>query len=150
MRIDENTLKAPITFRAHESYINDIKFSPDGQPIFSAGMDNVIKLWPVPDWACKGMLSGNEKSVNAQNLTSDGTRLITASSDKTIRVWEMEARSKRRQLDVNGNHALLSPDDRCLAVVINPQVNSVCAGNRIRETSTLVLRRLFIFVNDGI
>ena len=92
-----------------------------------------------------GMLSGHEKSVNALNLTSDGTRLITASSDKTIRVWEMETRSERRQLDVNGNHALLSPDESCLAVVSNPQVNSVCVWNRVWEASTLVFKTTFHF-----
>ncbi|MEA3327303.1 MAG: hypothetical protein U9R53_08350 [Chloroflexota bacterium] len=67
-------------------------------------------------------LSGHEKSVNNLSLTLDGTRLITASSDNTIRMWNMNTGSESRQFDVKGNHARLSPDDSCLAVVNNPSL----------------------------
>ena len=115
-------LEDAVTFMAHESHINDIKFSPDGQTLFTAAMDNTIKLWSIPDWAHTGTLKWHEKSVSYLNLTSDGTRLITASSDNTIRLWKLKTGSESHQLDVKGNHARLSPDDSCLAVVNNPRL----------------------------
>ena len=120
------SLKSPTTFIAHESHISDVKFSLDGQTLLTAGMDNYVKMWSVPDWALTRVLSGHKKSVNNLNLTADGTRVITASSDKTIRIWNLDIGSQIRQIvGVKGSRALLSPDDSCLAVVSNPWLTIV-------------------------
>lgn len=119
----------PFIIKAHESHISDIKFSPDGQTLLSAGMDNVVKLWAVPDWGHIGTLSGHEKSVNVLNLCSDGAKLITASSDKTVRIWDLKEGREVRQLDVKGNTALLSPDESYLAVMNNPWLTLVNLKN---------------------
>jgi len=116
------TLKSPITFIAHESHISDVKFSLDGQTLLTAGMDNYVKLWSVPDWTLTRVLSGHEKSVNNLNLTADGTRLITASSDKTIRIWNLDIGSQIRQLiGINGRWLACGAADKRIRVWAFPR-----------------------------
>jgi len=119
----------PLIIKAQDSHINHVKFSLDGRILFSAGMDNLVKLWSVPEWRHSGTLSGHEKSVNVLNLFSDGTRLLTASSDKTIRMWDLKTRCELRQLDVKGSTALLSPDEETLAIIDNPWLKIVNLEN---------------------
>lgn len=115
----------PIIIKAHDSHIPAVKFSPDGKTLFSAGMDNLVKLWSVPDWEHIGTLSGHEKSVNVLNMTTDGNWLFTASSDKTVRKWNLKEGTELTQLDVKGKSALLSPDEGYLAVMDNPWLKIV-------------------------
>jgi len=119
----------PLIIKAHDSHINAIKFSPDGRILLSAGMDNLVKLWSVPDWKHTGTLSGHEKSVNVLNLFSDGTRLLTTSSDRTIRIWDLKTRCELQQLDIVGSTALLSPDEETLAIIDNPWMKIVNLEN---------------------
>ena len=124
-RFDMRISGDPVIIKAHESHIPDVKFSPDGQTLLSAGMDYLVKLWSVPDWKLLGTLSGHEKSVNVLNLTSDGRWLYTASSDMTVRKWEIKTRTELKQLDVKGKSARLSPDEGYLAVMDNPWVKII-------------------------
>ncbi len=125
VRFDMRISGDPLIIKAHDSHISAVKFSPDGQTLLSAGMDNLVKMWSVPGWELGGMLSGHEKSVNVLNLTADGNWLFTASSDRTVRKWNLKRGTELKQLDVKGNSALLSPDEGYLAVMDNPWLKIV-------------------------
>jgi WD40 repeat protein len=112
----------PTVFQAHDSHINDLVFSPDGNFLLSAGMDNRVRLWSVPDWELSLELEGHQKSVNSLSLTARGERLVTASSDRTVREWSLEKGELHRQFAIKGSQARLSPDDRFVLAVDNPWV----------------------------
>jgi WD40 repeat protein len=80
-----------VIFEAHTSYVLDLRFSPDGRRLYSTGMDNVAKIWSVPDWALLQTLIGHEKSVNSLDLTPDGLHMATCSSDNSVRLWSLPA-----------------------------------------------------------
>ena len=128
-------LEKPIAFEAHESHINAVTFTPDGGWLLSAGMDNLVRVWSVGDWSPVKTLEGHQKSVNSLSVTSAGDRLITASSDRTVWEWDLAQGVCLRQLDVKGQAAALSPDDRFVAVVDNPRVHLVDAasGNALQQ-----------------
>ncbi len=76
-------------FEAHTSYVLDLLFTADSQMLISAGMDNVAKIWSVPDWTLMRVLEGHDKSVNSMSLSPDGRVLATGSTDATVRLWSL-------------------------------------------------------------
>ncbi|RME81065.1 MAG: WD40 repeat domain-containing protein [Caldilineae bacterium] len=74
-------------FPAHESYVLGLRFTADSRALVSAGMDNVVKVWSVSDWALQREFRGHANSVNGFALTGDESLLVTGSSDKTVKVW---------------------------------------------------------------
>ena len=50
-------------------------------------MDNVVKLWSLPNWEHLGTFGGHTKSVNSLSLSPDGKTLATGSSDQTVKLW---------------------------------------------------------------
>ena len=88
----------PLILKAHESHINTIKFSLDGRILLSAGMDNLVKFWSVPDWKHTGTLSGHEKSVN---VLKNGKLNVVLKSLK---------KSEREKVDVMCNTAIKDSD----------------------------------------
>jgi WD40 repeat protein len=37
----------------------DLLFTPDDHLLLSAGMDNVINMWKIPEWSLKTTLTGH-------------------------------------------------------------------------------------------
>lgn len=105
------------TFRAHESHINDIAFTSAGNHLLTAGMDNLVYRWSVPDWERTQIFSGHTKSVNSLSLARDDDFLVTASSDRSVRVWDLATAEEKRVLELRGTNISLSPGDRFLAAV---------------------------------
>ncbi|RMF01692.1 MAG: WD40 repeat domain-containing protein, partial [Chloroflexi bacterium] len=80
-------MTAPIIFEAHVSYVLDLLFSVDSQTLVSAGMDNFIKFWSVPDGRHRLTLKGHTHSVNSIALSPDGNMLASGSTDATVKLW---------------------------------------------------------------
>jgi len=74
-------------FHAHNSYIIDLLFTHNSHTLVSCGMDNVVKLWSLPNWEHLGSFEGHTKSVNSLSLSPDGKTLATGSSDQTVKLW---------------------------------------------------------------
>ncbi len=74
-------------FEAHESYVLNLLFTRDNRTLISSGMDNVMKLWSVPDWAPVHIFQGHENSVNSISLAPDEKTLASGSTDATVRLW---------------------------------------------------------------
>jgi WD40 repeat protein len=95
MREIDGPMKPNFTFLAHDSHITSLKFTSDGRRLFSAGMDNVVKLWSAEDLSLLRTFSGHNKSVNCLALTPDEATLITGSSDATVRIWDVATAEQR-------------------------------------------------------
>jgi WD40 repeat protein len=108
------SMNEPIEILAHDSHINHVLFTHDSQTLLSAGMDNLVKLWSVPDWQPAGQIAGHDKSVNVLSLSPEGDKLVTASSDKTIRVWSYPDGEHLETIKGQVLNARLSPDGRWL------------------------------------
>ena len=77
------------TFPAHESQINDVRFSPDCQTIATASNDRTVKLWSWQGkW--KKTLEGHESYVSEVDFSPDGKKIVTASFDNTVKLWNLE------------------------------------------------------------
>jgi len=73
---------------AHNSYVYNVSFSPDGQTIAS-GFDNTIKLWKR-DGTLITTLRGHTDSVSSVSFSPDGQTIASGSLDKTIKLWKRD------------------------------------------------------------
>jgi WD40 repeat protein len=62
----------PIEIMAGTSHMNDVLFTADSKTLISAGMENLIKLWSVPNFELVGEIAGHENSVNMIRLFGSG------------------------------------------------------------------------------
>src|SRR4029077_5115523 len=67
-------------------YVYAIAFSPNGNVVYAAGDDNLIRRWNVADGKPSGVFKGHEAPV--VSLIARGDAIISGSLDKTIRIWD--------------------------------------------------------------
>ncbi len=74
---------------AHQSGFFACKFSPSGNHILTASLDNTAKVWTIRGElvAC---LEGHDGWVQAVSMDSESRIAATASADKTARLWNLE------------------------------------------------------------
>lgn len=82
----------------HDDRVLGLAISPLGDRAASAGWDETIRLWKLPDGAPDGQLSGHDASVFSVAFSRDGKLLASGSWDRTVRVWDVEQRRTVRVL----------------------------------------------------
>ena len=81
------------TLPGHQNTISQIKYSPDGKLIASAGWDNSIKLWDAENGKLIVTLRHTD-AVNSIAFSTDGQTLVSGSEDKTIKIWDLTNQPK--------------------------------------------------------
>ena len=76
------------TFKGHAFAVLSIAFSPDGQTLASASIDNTIKLWDIKTGQERRTLSGHSGEVQAVAFSADGKLLVSGSDDRTSKIWD--------------------------------------------------------------
>ena len=77
-----------LQFKAHESWVCGIVWSPDDHTLISASWDKTVKFWNSSTGRQIGQpCTGHTELICSLAITSDGSFIATASNDKTIRVW---------------------------------------------------------------
>jgi WD40 repeat protein len=87
--VDPATGEITSRLAGHDTGVNALAFSPDGQTLATAGGDRTIKFWNVNDGSERATLKEGVGSVRSLSFSPDGTWLAYAGSDFTIRVWNL-------------------------------------------------------------
>jgi WD40 repeat protein len=75
--------------KAHEGTIWDLRFSPSGRVIFSAGADTMINARASDTGAFLYFIAGGPEEVNSIDFNSSGSLFASASRDGKVRLWHI-------------------------------------------------------------
>jgi WD40 repeat protein len=87
--VDPATGQVACRLAGHDTGVNALEFSPDGQILATAGLDRTIKFWNVNDGTERGTLKEGVGCVRSISFSPDGNWLAYAGSDFTIKVWNL-------------------------------------------------------------
>jgi WD40 repeat protein len=110
-------------FNGHERGITAMKFSPDGQYLFSGCANGIVRVWDIDkqqEIGCLGIYKGflgfrvgGKFCIETLVVSPDGRRLAAVSADNTVLVWDlgtMEALSFFRGHERHIKALYFSPD----------------------------------------
>ncbi len=103
----------------HDSSINSVAFSPDGQTVATGASDGIVRLWRISDGTLLHALDGHTRPVSGIAFYQDGTLLISGSRDRSVNIWRVSDGALLSRLAERSSEILslaVSPDDRLLAL----------------------------------
>ncbi|WP_413200687.1 hypothetical protein [Nostoc piscinale] len=105
--------------QGHQSIVQSVSFSPDGQMIATASYDNTIKLWQADGKLIK-TLEGHTQPVRSVSFSPKGDMLASASHDGTVKLWDRNGNLLRT---INAHKSWL------LSVKFSPDGKTIAAGS---------------------
>lgn len=87
--VEAEKLALANTLDAHDSSVNSLAITADGQNLISGGADKKIKIWNLASGDLKTTLSKNSDAVNAVAISRDGKTLVSGSKDGNIQIWNL-------------------------------------------------------------
>ncbi|HMJ06189.1 MAG TPA: BACON domain-containing carbohydrate-binding protein, partial [Chthoniobacterales bacterium] len=73
----------------HDTQVNAVAFSPDGQLLASASDDRTVKVWRVSDGTLLATLTGHFDKVNTVAFSHNGEMIASGSTDMSIKLWRV-------------------------------------------------------------
>ena len=146
--------------KAHFEPVVSAAFSPDGQVLATASLDQTIKLWQFATRRELDTLKGHDSGVRTVTFSADGRRLASGGQDKTVRLWNRGPKPVMPALSglAQWSPLIWSPDGKLLAGRCEDRTNklSAAATNKIWDAATLETRsvlpgvsRILTFSDNG-
>ncbi|AOY80813.1 hypothetical protein BJP36_13735 [Moorena producens JHB] len=104
----------------HNSWVNSLSFSPDGEILATGSADGTVKLWSR-DGKLKYILRGYTDTVNSVSFSPDGKILATDSADGTVKLWSIEGQLL---------HTLQGHEAEVTSISFSPDGKVIVSGSR--------------------
>jgi WD40 repeat protein len=87
---DLSTLALKQEWQAHTNSVFTLRYSPDGNFLFSGSRDARVKVWDVTaGYTMAAEVVAHLYAINHLDFSPDGKHFVTCSMDKSIKVWEL-------------------------------------------------------------
>jgi len=83
----------------HQGSVHALAFHPDGQTLFSAGKDGIVRAWNLARGSESATLVGHAGPVLCLALHSDGQTLASGGADGVPRLWNLPNASVKLHLE---------------------------------------------------
>jgi WD40 repeat protein len=113
--LETDTYSEISSWLAHDKYIYDLAFSPDGTHLASSSMDMTAKLWRLPAGEELLTMRGHAASIFHVIFNHDGTLLATLGADNTTNLWDAVTGQNILTLPHNARFISFSPDGKYFA-----------------------------------
>ena len=82
---------------AHDSWIWDLAFFPDGETVVTAGCDDKIIFWPTGEATPKPIreVSAHKGWIRSVDINRDGSLIATGGHDRFVRLWSPDGQLVR-------------------------------------------------------
>lgn len=82
---------------AHESWIRDIAFLPDGETVVTAGSDDRIIFWPTAAERPEPLVEvvAHNGWVRTLDVNADGTLIASGGNDRLVKLWSPDGKLVR-------------------------------------------------------
>ncbi|MGL6282643.1 MAG: WD40 repeat domain-containing protein, partial [Microcoleaceae cyanobacterium] len=115
------------TLRSNDdTWIYDVKFSPDNNKLAVATDGAVIKIWQLDNNDPPQILKGHSTDVFSIDFGKDGNVLVSGGNDKTLRIWNLTLGKLARTFigyEGSTNSVQFSPDDQSILVASDNNVH---------------------------
>jgi len=86
----KSDIKLLNVLKGHESNVNCVKFSSNGDMLVSASGDKTIKIWNVAKGQIMKQHSQHTRFATCVTFSNDDRKVISGSNDRSLVVWEMD------------------------------------------------------------
>ncbi|KAF9344176.1 cross-pathway control WD-repeat protein cpc2, partial [Mortierella sp. AD094] len=88
VRDDEGNFGVPRkSLHGHNSAVQDVVISSDGQFALSASWDKTLRLWDLNTGVTTRRFVGHTNDVLSVSFSADNRQIVSGSRDKTIKLW---------------------------------------------------------------
>lgn len=97
---DLESLMLKHEWKAHMNSVFTLRYSPDGNYLFSGSRDARLKVWDVrAGYLQVAEVVAHMYAINHLEFSPDGKHFVTCSMDKSIKVWDTEALQLLKVID---------------------------------------------------
>ncbi|PAX53025.1 nSTAND1 domain-containing NTPase [Brunnivagina elsteri] len=82
------SLKCMVLYKAHNSQINDVAISNDGEIIVSSSDDKTVRIWNLNKWSLNKNIKKQNQTIYSIDFNPNNKDFITAGWDGTVNFWE--------------------------------------------------------------
>ncbi len=85
----------------HIFTVFNVAWSPDGNRLATAGLDNHIIIWDRQNWEVSDKIIVTDEGILSLAWSPDGSRLAGGSGEDTVLIWDFEKQEFVQTLDMD-------------------------------------------------
>lgn len=112
----------------HDSRVNYLAFSNDGQKLASASHDKTVRLWDTKSGTLLKCFEEHSDWVKCVAFSSNGNFIASASDDYSVLIWKVDDAELKRDKKPKSHKKLTGHRGYCRSVAYSPDGSYIVSG----------------------